>query len=106
MKMRLHSITFILGLLIHFCTFAQDFSNKGKEFWLAYSYHVGMVNSDAPTMTLYITSDVNTGFKVEIEEQGDERAGILAAARGRREDLGDGQSFFAPSWNWASSARV
>src|SRR5215203_6503850 len=66
MKMRLYGITFILGLLIHFCTFAQDFSNKGKEFWLAYSYHVGMVNSDAPTMTLYITSDVNTGFKVEI----------------------------------------
>lgn len=46
---------------------AQDFSNKGKEFWLAYCYHVGMVNSGGqPTMTLYITSDVNTGYTVEI----------------------------------------
>ena len=47
---------------------AQDFSNKGKEFWIAYSYHVGMVNTagGAPTMTLYLTSDVNTAYNVEI----------------------------------------
>src|SRR4030095_9981073 len=46
---------------------AQDFSNKGKEFWLAYCYHVGMVNAGgSPTMTLYITSDVNTSYAVEI----------------------------------------
>jgi gliding motility-associated-like protein len=49
-------------------TSAQDFSNKGKEFWLAYSYHVGMVNSagGSPAMTLYLTSDVNTAYKVEV----------------------------------------
>jgi gliding motility-associated-like protein len=46
---------------------AQDFSNKGKEFWLSYSYHVGMVNSGGfPTMTLYISSDVATNYQVEI----------------------------------------
>jgi gliding motility-associated-like protein len=46
---------------------AQDFSNKGKEFWLAYSYHVGMVNGGGqPIMTLYITSDVNTTYNVEV----------------------------------------
>lgn len=44
---------------------AQDFSNKGKEFWLAYCYHVGMVGGASPTMTLYITSDVNTSYVVE-----------------------------------------
>src|SRR5688572_16543591 len=66
MKMRPNSIALVLGLLIHCSTFAQDFSNKGKEFWLAYSYHVGMVNSGAPQMTLYITSDVNTSYSVEI----------------------------------------
>src|SRR5882724_4958652 len=45
---------------------AQDFSNKGKEFWLAYCYHVGMAQGGNPEMTLYITSDVNTAYKVEI----------------------------------------
>jgi gliding motility-associated-like protein len=45
---------------------AQDFSNKGKEFWLAYCYHVGMNGGGNPTMTLYITSDVNTTYTVEI----------------------------------------
>lgn len=46
---------------------AQDFSNKGKEFWLAYSYHVGMVNPGGPpVMTLYITSDLTTTYSVEI----------------------------------------
>jgi gliding motility-associated-like protein len=49
-----------------FNSFAQDFSNKGKEFWLAYSYHVGMMGGGAPTMTLYLTSDVNTNYTVEI----------------------------------------
>src|SRR5688572_14271243 len=66
MKMRPHGIAVLLGMLFHFCAFAQDFSNKGKEFWLAYSYHVGMVNSGEPVMTLYITSDVNTAYSVEI----------------------------------------
>ena len=56
-------IIFSTGILVS----AQDFSNKGKEFWLAYSYHVGMVNSGGlPQMTLYITSDVTTTFNVEV----------------------------------------
>lgn len=44
----------------------QDFSNKGKEFWLAYSYHVGMSGGSPPEMTLYITSDQSTTYTVEI----------------------------------------
>jgi gliding motility-associated-like protein len=52
---------------ISFAGIAQDFSNKGTEFWLAYSYHVGMVNTGgAPAMTIYITSDVATSYTVEI----------------------------------------
>jgi gliding motility-associated-like protein len=52
-----------IGLNVH----AQDFSNKGKEFWLSYSYHVGMVNAGgSPAMTLYLTSDVATTYTVEI----------------------------------------
>ncbi len=57
-------IVMLLAQLSH----AQDFSNKGKEFWLAYSYHVGMAatSSGAPTMTLNMTSDVNTNYTIEI----------------------------------------
>lgn len=46
-------------------TFAQDFSNKGKEFWVAYTNHVGMFSGQLPTMTLYITSDETTSYTVE-----------------------------------------
>src|SRR6266566_4034491 len=57
-------VTIILTCL---CASAQDFSNKGKEFWLAYCYHVGMVDGQGdPIMTLYITSDVNANYSVEI----------------------------------------
>ncbi len=46
---------------------AQDFSNRGREFWLAYCYHVGMINPGGPpTMTLYITSDQSTTYSIEI----------------------------------------
>lgn len=45
---------------------AQDFSNKGKEFWIAYSYHVGMSGGGSPVMTLYLTSDVTTTYSVDI----------------------------------------
>ncbi|HEY6503760.1 MAG TPA: PKD domain-containing protein [Chitinophagaceae bacterium] len=45
---------------------AQDFSNKGKEFWLAYCYHVGMLGGGFPSMTVYITSDVATSYTLEI----------------------------------------
>ena len=59
--------TGILCLAVPGFLSAQDFSNKGKEFWIPYSYHVGMINTGGnPTMTLYITSDVNTNYTVEI----------------------------------------
>lgn len=47
---------------------AQDFSNKGKEFWIPYSYHVAMLNGSANNlfMTLYITSDLATTYNVEV----------------------------------------
>src|SRR5215203_384818 len=65
--MRYRFLTVSLCLVItSFFAGAQDFSNKGKEFWLSYSYHVGMGGGGAPTMTLYLTSDVTTNYKVEI----------------------------------------
>ena len=64
---RLHYGLAIVFLIITLFAKSQDFSNKGKEFWLAYSYHVGMVNGGGePAMTLYLTSDVNTAYNVEI----------------------------------------
>src|SRR5215470_8461089 len=59
--------TLVVTLMLWLHAPAQDFSNKGKEFWLAYCYHVGMVNPGGPpTMTLYLTSDVATTYNVEI----------------------------------------
>ncbi len=45
---------------------AQDFSNKGKEFWIPYSYHQQMIGGgNGVAMTIYITADVNTTYTVE-----------------------------------------
>ena len=64
---RLPFTLLVTAVLTCLCTSAQDFSNKGKEFWLAYCYHVGMVNGGGtPTMTLYLTSDVATTYNVEV----------------------------------------
>lgn len=42
---------------------AQNTSNKGKEFWIAYTGHIDGTNSK---MYLYITADVNTTTDVRI----------------------------------------
>ncbi|TCJ19000.1 PKD domain-containing protein [Flaviaesturariibacter flavus] len=74
-----------LLLLLLLCTgglkaMAQDFSNKGKEFWLAYSYHVGMQSGTGlPQMTLYLTSDVTTTYNVAIFGGANLASGTLTA---------------------------
>ena len=62
-------IVAFLSIFFTVTALGQDFSNKGKEFWIPYSYHVGMspYNANNPVvMTLYITSDVTTTYDVEI----------------------------------------
>ncbi|MBO9198668.1 MULTISPECIES: gliding motility-associated C-terminal domain-containing protein [Niastella] len=50
---------------------AQDFSNKGKDFWIGYGNHVRMfTGSPAEKMQLYITSDVATTGQVSIASIG------------------------------------
>lgn len=75
----------ILGLLclaVPHCLFAQDFSNKGKEFWISYSYHVSMVNGNQPpVMTLYITSDQSTNYTVEIYNTTTIQTGLINAGQ-------------------------
>ncbi|MFT3824091.1 MAG: PKD domain-containing protein [Chitinophagaceae bacterium] len=46
--------------------YAQDFTNKGKEFWLGYGNHQQMYAGQDPGMSVYVTSDVSTPFTVEI----------------------------------------
>jgi gliding motility-associated-like protein len=56
----------------------QDFSNKGRDFWVGYGSHVAMyngsgsVNSSGGTqnMVLYFTSDQSANVKVEIPATG------------------------------------
>lgn len=45
---------------------AQDFSNKGKEFWVGYGNHQVMYTNNDQGMNLYFTSDVDTKAIVEI----------------------------------------
>ncbi|MBC7886309.1 MAG: PKD domain-containing protein [Ferruginibacter sp.] len=47
--------------------FSQDFSNKGKDFWVGYGNHVRMFNNQvAETMQIYLTSDVSTTGNISI----------------------------------------
>src|SRR5436190_13947891 len=74
--------TLVVTLIASLYASAQDFSNKGKEFWLAYCYHVGMINPGGPpVMTLYITSDVATTYTVEIYGGATIQSGSIAAGQ-------------------------
>jgi len=54
----------IFGLILGFSTFtvAQNTSNKGTDFWVAYSGHI---DAKLSRMTLFLSSDVNTTYQVE-----------------------------------------
>jgi hypothetical protein len=65
MRIRLLSILLMtFSVYIH----AQDFSNKGKDFWIGYGNHVRMFKlaQAAEQMQLYITSDISTTGTVQI----------------------------------------
>ena len=68
-------LIFIFGVLCSTVTIAQDFSNKGREFWVGYGSHVNMYNNDgsvnnsnggSQNMVLYFTSDQDADVTVEI----------------------------------------
>src|SRR5476649_2498968 len=54
---------FFLLLAGQLSAMGQDFSNKGKEFWIAYPAHIDGTTS---VMGLYITSSVNTTVTLEL----------------------------------------
>lgn len=48
-------------------SWSQDFTNKGKEFWLGYGNHQQMYDANRrPGMDVYITSDVDTEITLEL----------------------------------------
>ena len=60
-----------IAVLLSSSLAAQDFSNKGKDFWIGYGNHVRMFNGNpAEKMQLYITSDVTTSGQVTISSVG------------------------------------
>ncbi|RYY67245.1 MAG: PKD domain-containing protein [Chitinophagaceae bacterium] len=79
MKRLIASLSLLMLLCMGQAAYSQDFSNKGKEFWIAYSYHVGMSGGGNPTMTLYLTSDVTTTYNVDIYGVGTLASGSIVA---------------------------
>jgi gliding motility-associated-like protein len=62
--------TIFFSLIFSFAG-AQDFSNRGTEFWVGYGYHHAMTHvnlqvENEQDMVLYFTSDENAMVKVEI----------------------------------------
>ncbi|MFN4284349.1 MAG: PKD domain-containing protein [Lacibacter sp.] len=49
---------------------AQDFSNKGTEFWVAYGYHQVMTTGNAQEMVLYFAAEEATTVTVSIPGNG------------------------------------
>ncbi len=70
-------LTCFLGALSY--SYAQDFTNKGKEFWIGYGNHQQMFAGNTQGMDLYITSDVNTTVIVEIPGLGITNAYAISA---------------------------
>ncbi len=55
-------LLFIL-LLTNISIFAQDYSNKGKDFWIVYTGHIDGTTS---RMALYVTSDINASGTLSV----------------------------------------
>ena len=53
-------------MLIWKSAFSQDFSNKGKDFYIAYTGHIDGTGS---VMGIYLTSDVNATGTVKVGSQ-------------------------------------
>lgn len=80
MRLLRHFYILILGMAFACRLEAQDFSNKGKEFWIPYSYHVAQGGTGL-TMTLYITSDVTTPYSVSIFGGATIQSGTITAGQ-------------------------
>jgi gliding motility-associated-like protein len=62
--------TLVLAVLGCKTAFTQDFSNKGKDFWLGYGYHQLMAGGNNQDMVLYFATDQVTTVTVSIPGTG------------------------------------
>ncbi|MFN0082142.1 MAG: PKD domain-containing protein [Ferruginibacter sp.] len=61
---------FILTDILGFVSFSQNFSNKGRDFWVGYGYHQVMIANNAQDMVLYFAADQVTTVTVSIPGSG------------------------------------
>ncbi len=61
-----------LAVMAFITASAQDFSNKGKDFWVGYGYHTSMLSGGGGTqdMVLYFATDQVTNITVSIPALG------------------------------------
>ena len=62
--------TLVLSLLLCSRVSAQDFSNKGTDFWVGYGYHQVMTAGNAQQMVLYFAADQAANVTVTIPSLG------------------------------------
>ena len=61
------NLLLLAAMLASISAASQNFSNKGKDFWVGYGNHVRMFGTSvAETMEIYLTSDVSTTGNVSI----------------------------------------
>ncbi|MBK7560516.1 MAG: PKD domain-containing protein [Chitinophagaceae bacterium] len=79
--------TLVLTILIGSTTNAQDFSNKGKDFWVGYGYHQQMLNTNPPGGQAGGSQDMVLYFAAE------QAANVTVSIPG----LGYSQNYFVPA---------
>lgn len=62
--------TLVLSVLLYGRVSAQDFSNKGTDFWVGYGYHQVMTAGNSQQMVLYFATDSAANVTVAIPSLG------------------------------------
>ncbi len=68
--MRKYLLLTFLAFINIINAFSQDFSNKGKDFWVGYGYHQIMTNGNGQEMVLYFATDQATTITITIPGTG------------------------------------
>lgn len=64
---KLHFLsTLLLAIFTGGISYTQDFSNKGKDFWVGYGYHQVMTAGNGQDMVLYFATDQVTNIQITI----------------------------------------
>lgn len=80
--MRKRILTFLSALAIILHLQAQDISNRGKDFWVAYGNHIRFTTGspiNGQELVLYLTSTQTANYKIEIPGTGWVSTGVVPA---------------------------